>query len=112
MVSFIDMPEGALASEVSYSLDAEKTQTISMRDGVMRKYGKPTVARDSLGSAFWCRRSEPKCVRVDHSDTILEFSDVSGITLKLIDEPRLRAERDTIIAAEVDRMYPLQRPSF
>lgn len=112
VLEFHDTPTGAQVRQVNLSLGGGRTETSGVRQSVMEKYGRPTVARDSLGSAWWCRRSETRCDRVGYTDTVLEFSDVGGITIRLSDENRMRRETDATIAAEVDRRYPRRAASF
>ncbi|WP_379920505.1 hypothetical protein [Erythrobacter sp. R86502] len=112
IVSFSETPSGNRVSEVSLSLNSNRIDASRMRGDVMAKYGKPTIARDSLGSTWWCRSSETRCDRVGYTDTVLEFSDVAGVTLRLVDDNRMRRETDTAIAAEVERRYPRRAANF
>lgn len=112
VVSFHDTPSGAQVREVSLGIDPRRTDTSGVRRDVMAKYGQPTVARDSLASAWWCRSTEIRCDRVGYTDTVLEFSETGGVTIRLTDENRMRRETDAAIAAEVDRRYPRRAASF
>ena len=112
VLEFHDTPDGAQVRQVNLSLGGGRTETSGVRQTVMEKYGRPTVARDTLGSAWWCRRSETRCDRVGYTGTVLEFSDVGGVTIRLSDENRMRRETDATIAAEVDRRYPRRAASF
>lgn len=112
VVEFHDTSFGAQVRQASLTIGKGRTETQGVRAQVMAKYGQPTVARDSLGSAFWCRRSETRCERVGHTDTVLEFSDAYGVSLRLADENRMRRETDAVIAAEVDRRYPRRAADF
>lgn len=112
VVEFHDTPAGAQVRDANLSIGGGRSETVGVRQSVMEKYGRPTVARDSLGSAWWCRRSETRCDRVGYTDTVLEFSDVGGVMIRLSDENRIRRETDATIAAEVDRRYPRRAASF
>ena len=112
MVEFAATPPGSVVSSVGFSIDREIAQTDRVRADVLAKYGRPTVARDSLGSAWWCRDSESDCDRVSHTDTVLEFSDKHGITIRLTDVNRMRRETNAAIVAEVDQRYPKRAASF
>lgn len=112
MVEFIDMPDGASAGRISLSVTDRSADKSHMRADVMRRYGNPTVARDSLGSAWWCRRTETACSRVGHTDTTLEYSEVDQQILILDDVNRLNRERTAYILREVERVYPNKRPVF
>ena len=112
ILSFHETSSGAQMREINLSLNAARTDTSGVRQSILEKYGRPTVARDSLGSAWWCRSLETRCDRVGYTDTVLEFSDVHGVTIRLTDENRFRRETDATIAAEVDRRFPKKTASF
>lgn len=103
-VDFMDTELGNRVSEVSLNIDPASVNSAEITRRVMQQYGRPTVASDSLGSAFWCSRNERRCDRGGYSRPMLEYSpDFTGHRLRLTNEQGMRATVSASIEAAVAR---------